>query len=59
MAPIVEAISNSSVLRLPPGRGVKEKELAILPMSGLTRMAATRKSPLKMARPRTVRSQRQ
>ena len=59
VAPIVEASSSSSVLKLPPGNGLKSNEPAIAPTWGLTRIAATRNRPLKSARPSTIRSQRQ
>jgi hypothetical protein len=59
VAPIVEASSSSSVLKLPPGKGVKSSEPASAPTCGLTRIAATRNRPLNRAMPSTIRSQRQ
>ncbi len=59
VAPMVEASSSNSVLKLPPGKGLKASELAIAPKWGLTRIAATRNRPLKRAMPSTIRSQRQ
>jgi energy-converting hydrogenase Eha subunit A len=60
VAPIVDAISSSSVLKLPPGNGEPvRKAWPTWPQFGRTMIAATRKSPLKIAIPSTTRSQRQ
>ena len=60
VAPIVETTSSSSVLRLPCGNG---ENVAVAwptaPQSGPVMIAATRNSPLKIASPSTIRSQRQ
>ena len=59
VAPTVEASSSSSVLKLPPGTGLKARELTTAPGWGLTRIAVSRNRPLKAARPSAMRSQRQ
>ena len=59
VAPTVEASSSNNVLKLPPGKGTKSRELTTAPAWGLTRIAASRNRPLKRARPSTMRSQRQ
>ena len=60
VAPIVEATSSSSVLRLPPGNGENvASRMADRPPVGPASIAAARNSPLKIASPSTIRSQRQ
>jgi len=59
VAPIVEAINNSSVVGAPVGSGRNRSDATSAPGSGLTPTAATRNSPLNTARPSTTRSHRQ
>ena len=60
VAPIVETTSSSSVLRLPWGNGENVAVAwPISPQWGPVKSAATRNSPLKIASPSTIRSQRQ